>query len=47
MDNRFGDIETFLAVASGGSFAAGAKALEVYGSAVFGNGFSPDRKSGG
>ena len=34
MDNRFGDIETFLAVASGGSFAAGAKALRLTPSAV-------------
>ena len=29
MDNRFGDIETFLAVANGGSFAAAAKALRL------------------
>ncbi|KQZ62732.1 LysR family transcriptional regulator [Sphingopyxis sp. Root1497] len=34
MDNRFGDIETFLAVASGGSFAAAAKALRLTPSAV-------------
>lgn len=34
MDNRFGDIETFLAVASSGSFAAGAKALRLTPSAV-------------
>ncbi|MBJ7499528.1 MAG: LysR family transcriptional regulator [Sphingopyxis sp.] len=34
MDNRFGDIETFLAVASEGSFAAGAKALRLTPSAV-------------
>lgn len=34
MDNRFGDIETFLAVASEGNFAAGAKALRLTPSAV-------------
>lgn len=34
MDNRFGDIETFLAVASGGSFAAAAKTLRLTPSAV-------------
>lgn len=34
MDNRFGDIETFLAVANGGSFAAAAKALRLTPSAV-------------
>lgn len=34
MDNRFGDIETFLAVASEGSFAAAAKALRLTPSAV-------------
>lgn len=34
MDNRFGDIETFLAVASGGSLAAGGKALRLTPSAV-------------
>ncbi|MCW0197821.1 LysR substrate-binding domain-containing protein [Sphingopyxis sp.] len=34
MDNRFGDIETFLAVASGGSLAAAAKALRLTPSAV-------------
>jgi len=34
VDNRFGDIETFLAVASGGSFAAAAKALRLTPSAV-------------
>lgn len=34
MDNRFGEIEIFLAVAQGGSFAAAAKALRVTPSAV-------------
>ncbi|MFZ2995003.1 LysR family transcriptional regulator [Sphingobium sp.] len=34
MDNRFGDIETFLMVASEGSFAAAAKALRLTPSAV-------------
>lgn len=34
MDNRFGDIETFLAVANGGSLAAAAKALRLTPSAV-------------
>lgn len=34
MDNRFGDIETFLTVASEGSFAAAAKALRLTPSAV-------------
>jgi DNA-binding transcriptional LysR family regulator len=34
MDNRFGDIETFLAVAHGGSFAAAARALRLTPSAV-------------
>lgn len=34
MDNRFGDMETFLAAANGGSFAAGAKALRLTPSAV-------------
>lgn len=34
MDNRFGDIETFLAVASGGSLASAAKALRLTPSAV-------------
>ena len=34
MNNRFGDIETFLAVASSGSFAAAAKALRLTPSAV-------------
>lgn len=34
MDNRFGDIETFLAVANGGSLASAAKALRLTPSAV-------------
>ena len=34
MDNRFGDMETFLAAASGGSFAAAAKILRLTPSAV-------------
>jgi DNA-binding transcriptional LysR family regulator len=34
MDNRFGDIETFLLVADEGSFAAGAKAMRLTPSAV-------------
>lgn len=34
MDNRFGDIETFLAVANGGSLAAAAKVLRLTPSAV-------------
>ena len=34
MDNRFGDMETFLAAADGGSFAAAAKALRLTPSAV-------------
>lgn len=34
MDNRFGDMETFLAAANGGSFAAAAKALRLTPSAV-------------
>jgi len=34
MDNRIGDMETFLAVTSGGSFAAAAKALRLTPSAV-------------
>lgn len=34
MDNRFGDIETFLAVANGGSLAAAAKAMRLTPSAV-------------
>ena len=34
MDNRFGDIETFLQVASGGSLAAAAKSLRLTPSAV-------------
>ena len=34
MDNRFGDIETFLAVAHGGSLASAAKALRLTPSAV-------------
>ena len=34
MDNRFGDIETFLMVAGEGSFAAAAKALRLTPSAV-------------
>lgn len=34
MDNRFGDIETFLAVANGGSLAVAAKALRLTPSAV-------------
>jgi DNA-binding transcriptional LysR family regulator len=34
MDNRIGDIETFLAVTSGGSFAAAAKSLRLTPSAV-------------
>lgn len=34
MDNRFGDIETFLAVASGGSLASAAKVLRLTPSAV-------------
>lgn len=34
MDNRFGDIETFLAVASGGSLTAAAKAMRLTPSAV-------------
>lgn len=34
MDNRFGDIETFLAVANGGSLAAAARALRLTPSAV-------------
>lgn len=34
MDNRIGDIETFLAVTSGGSFAAAAKTLRLTPSAV-------------
>ncbi len=34
MDNRIGEMETFLAVAEGGSFAAAAKALRLTPSAV-------------
>ncbi len=34
MDNRFGDIETFLAVANGGSLASAARALRLTPSAV-------------
>lgn len=34
MDNRFGDMETFLAAANGGSFAAAAKTLRLTPSAV-------------
>jgi len=34
MDNRFGDMETFLAVTNGGSFAAAAKTLRLTPSAV-------------
>ena len=34
MDNRFGDIETFLAVANGGSLAAAARMLRLTPSAV-------------
>lgn len=34
MDNRFGDIETFLAVAQEGSFASAAKMLRLTPSAV-------------
>lgn len=34
MDNRFGDMESFLAAANGGSFAAAAKALRLTSSAV-------------